>query len=142
MTIGGNDFVMIVPESIPVAEVILRVCRRHWPDAVFQSAGSDGYRSLKDSRIWWEGVSSREFFVFESQELAESWDDSGPTVENCNQLLHFLMRKYGDEPGGVFELTVVYDLMNEWMKTFLRELEDALLDVTSRSPGEEELVAA
>ena len=52
------------------------------------------------------------------------------------------MRKYGDEPGGVFELTVVYDLMNEWMKTFLRELEDALLDVTSRSPGEEELVAA
>ena len=61
MTVGRNDCVLEAPTGAPVGDVILRVCRHHWPEGVFQDANSDDLHPLSELWVWWEGVKSREF---------------------------------------------------------------------------------
>jgi len=133
MTVGRSDAVLRAPTGVPIGDVILRVCHRHWPNGVFQDADSDDCHALSDPWVWWIGVTSREFFVFKSAQLAQTWDETGPVPENYNDFLHFLVRRYRDEPGSEFEFTIVYDELNDWMRGFLDELQEGLFEALKRA---------
>ena len=46
MMIGGSDHHLIAPASANLTDVILRVCRAHWPQPVVQGGEEEGFRPL------------------------------------------------------------------------------------------------
>jgi hypothetical protein len=129
MMIGGRDYALSVPAGVPAGEVFLRLCRTRWPDGVFQDADSDVLHPLSDPLVFSSGANGHEFFVFKTRRLAETWEETGPTSENVNHFLHFLA---GPSRDGPYEVTVVYDEMNEWMTDFFRELQAAIHEAANR----------
>lgn len=90
--IGRIDVVLSVPPCAPVGEIVVDVCRRYWPQAVFQDVDDEQTHSLDRSEAWDHAAASTEFFIFRNPAAAESWERLGAVLENSNTMLHFLIR--------------------------------------------------
>jgi hypothetical protein len=111
MIVGGEDIVLLAPPDVPVADVILRQLRRHWPDAYFQDADREDYGPIDSPVVLIQGGRSREFFVFSNRTAAEAWHRDGATAENANSMLHFLIGPLGPR-GMPRQVTMVCDDSN------------------------------
>lgn len=90
--IGRTDILLSAPPGAPVGEIVVDVCRRFWPKAVFQNVDDEQTHPLDGSEAWEHAASSNEFFVFRDAAAAESWERLGAVIENANTMLHFLIR--------------------------------------------------
>src|SRR5262245_20821461 len=111
MSIGGVGVVLLAPAGERLGEIILTAFRRHWAQdpCFFQDAGDQGQiRPFEDPWVWKVETTSREFFVFPNEEAAKSWAE-GPTRENINQMLHFLIGDGKPENRGDVEVCLVCD---------------------------------
>jgi len=91
--IGGDDELFLAPAGECIADVILRMCRLHWRGSpcIFEDAGSDRTYSLSDPWVWTVGTTSRDFFVYRSQEDADLWEKEGAVPINVNTMFHFVI---------------------------------------------------
>ncbi|HJT32868.1 MAG TPA: hypothetical protein VJ783_12580 [Pirellulales bacterium] len=108
--IGRTDVVLSAPECAPVGEIVVDVCRRYWPQAIFQNVDDEQTHPLDGGEAWEHAASSNEFFVFRDSAAAESWERLGAVPENANTLLHFLIRDR-DGLSADRELTCVCDAL-------------------------------
>ena len=128
MEIGGTDQVFNCPASDDTTDIVLRVCKRRWPNAAFHDAEETEVLSLSDGRVWWQFNTSTEFFVYQNSHIAEIWDEEGPSPLTWNLMLHFLVSAKRDEEGAYKQVTVVIDELTPDMRTFLEELQKSVMD--------------
>lgn len=140
MSIGRIDSILFSSTTVCVCDVVLETCRRFWPLAVFQDVASLDIRSLTDPWLWLEGTASREFFVYQDANAAESWDQLGAVPQNSNTMIHVLIR---DRPVGhemIREVTVVCDKLTDEMSDLVLGIKFAL-EYTLLDAGEERIAA-
>lgn len=92
--IGRTDVVLSAPPCASVGEIVVDVCRRYWPKAVFQDVDEEQTHPLDGNAAWVHAASGNEFFVFRDAAAAESWERLGAVTENANTMLHFLIRDH------------------------------------------------
>lgn len=90
--IGRTDVVLSAPPCDSVGEILVAVCRRYWPKAVFQDVDEEQTHPLDGNAAWVHAASGNEFFVFRDAAAAESWERLDAVTENANTMLHFLIR--------------------------------------------------
>jgi hypothetical protein len=131
MTIRGVDVVLRVERPVPVADMILRVTRRHWPGCVFQDADQAQTFDNNDPSLWLYGTASREFFIYRDREAAKAWRQFGGTPENQNTMLHFLIG--GDSTGEPprRDVTVVVGELSGEMVSLVDDLKYAVGSISS-----------
>ena len=81
MEIGGQDL-FFKYTSPPTAERILALCKRHWPNAIWQDIDSD----LQSSEVCSD---SREFFIYEDANAAKEWDN--PKDTEVQDTIYFIL---------------------------------------------------
>lgn len=128
MSIGGTDVVLRAPRHQPLGDVILRTCRRHWPDCVFQDAGEEQIHSLQESIVWNRGVASKEFFVYRDRAAAEKWNVEGASPANAETMLYFIIDDAGNDTK-FLEVTAVCDNLSPMMKQVVRDLGGSFQDL-------------
>jgi hypothetical protein len=129
MSIGGIDEILIAPARESAGDIILRACQRLWPGEVcyFQEGDDENHvYPFTDPWVWIRGTASEEFFVYPNQEAFRAWAD-GPTPQNVNLMLHFILGEVAPPTGETREVAVVYDRTTKEIKAFLRDLQDGFL---------------
>jgi hypothetical protein len=102
----GYDIILNAPGDVPVGEVVLKSCQRHWPRCVFLDDREDAVRTLDDPRVWRIGTASDEFFVYEDSDAADSWQRQGLTTDNAGQRLYVIVSPH-DTSARTVEVTLV-----------------------------------
>lgn len=135
MTIGGVDYLGLRAASLQIAfEGILSVCRRRWLNGVFLDGDEDQSLPLNAPELSLHPA-SREFFVFDSVETEENWDELGPCEANWNLMLHFLCDEQTGPEGAYTRVTVVLDEVTSDIQKLFDELQ-ANFDMSERSHRE------
>jgi hypothetical protein len=121
MSIGGVDTVLKIPARVRAAEVILRVCLRHWPEGVLEDDSDGSTYPLAEAASRLPSRKEQEFFVYRDAEAAKDWESEGAASSNSNAMLHFLISRPAKETA-LREVTVVCDRLDEAMQQVLSEL--------------------
>ena len=110
MSIGGVDVLLLAPAAQSLGDIILRVCRWHWPEGrcIFQEVEEIPWYPLDNGRVWQVGVRSRDFFVYKDEEAVAAWAD-GPTRSNVNTMLHFIIGDPLPDRPQIVEVALVCD---------------------------------
>jgi len=124
--IGRTDIVLQSPPNFSVTDLILRVCRDHWKQCVFQNAESSEIHSLGEPWIWSFGVHSKEFFIYRDSEIAAEWADKGTHSEQ-NSMLHFLVQAKCENGPSHSEVTLVCDGVDGDVESIIESLESGFL---------------
>ena len=119
--IGRSDFELVAPPLPDLSEWITLVCRRRWPQGVFLDANETELIPLASPRLS-RRPPSHEFFVYDSRQTAENWEELGPCAENWNLMLHFLWDL--DASGTTAPVTVVIDELTPDIQTLFDDLQD------------------
>jgi hypothetical protein len=113
-----------------------------WPEAVFQDADATTTRSAATILGAAVDFKSNEFFLFEDQAQADSWNQDGRTDANANRMLHFLVAENVPRPGSI-QVTMVIDSLTSAMAGLYGALHTALAEkLSGRVNFEKELRAA
>jgi hypothetical protein len=134
MSIGGVDTVLKSPGSLPVTEVVLRLCRLRWPNFVFQDEGETQTRTLDDPALWLNLTASQEFFVFRDRAAADRWDEAGFDPTDPNSMLYFLVGELDDSKPPSREVTLVCGELTNEIREFIAQFEQALEFFASAPP--------
>ena len=126
MNIGGIDVVLRVKPDVPVADIILRVTRRLWPECVFQDADQSQILDNYDPTVWLYGTASREFFIYRDRDAASAWGQDGGTPENQHTMIHFLIGGGSTPTNPLREVTVVVGELSGQMASFISDLKQAV----------------
>jgi hypothetical protein len=126
--IGGTDTVFWVRDDVPVADIILRAVRRHWPDYAFQDADDTqpAARPLDGKLPQPKGT---EFFVYRDVRSAKLWDRYGAAPSNRNTMLYCIVDHRSQPEAHLGSLTIVCDEPTGEVKTILDEIETAFRDI-------------
>lgn len=131
--IGGTDVILEVKPGVSAADVIIRVVRRHWPHCLYQNADDEGAPlPVPDATT---PPVEPEFFLYQNQDAARSWDEFGATPENQNSMLYVLLPKATDENSGSAEVTVVCGELVGPMAALMTEIEAELSRGAKPTPG-------
>jgi hypothetical protein len=125
MTIGGTDVILAAPRATFDTRRILEVVQQEWPTAVFEDAESDRTSPVRDLVAAPDVPDSREFFLYQDEASARSWDEEGLTSANANTMIHVLIRDIPTSSDDV-ELTFVVDHLEGKMATLIRRLRETL----------------
>ncbi len=132
MPLGGLDAILIAPTGECVGDLILRVCRRFWPDesSCFQDALDEvNVFRLDDPWVWLKGTSSKEFFVYRDEEAVSAWED-GPTCNNANTMFHFIIGDPLPSDPRFVEVAFAFDKHTPEVGRFIRDLTSCFLSTT------------
>jgi hypothetical protein len=121
MSIGGVDKILTIPDHVRAADVILKVCQKHWPEGVLEDDSNGAIYSLTEAALGLMSRPEHEFFVYSDADAAKDWENEGATTKNANTMLHVLI-KSPDKPTGLREVTVVFDELDEPMHELLSDL--------------------
>ena len=94
----GDGHIVAAAGGDPLSDVIIRRMGWTWPEGVYQDGDSADLYDLFDPWVMEFGPRSREFFVYQDRESAESWNEHGAIPENANKMLHFLIGAELPEP--------------------------------------------
>jgi hypothetical protein len=133
MSVGGIDIVLLAPANECLTDMILRACRRHWPNekSYFQDANDENHvYSLDNSWVWKVGTTSKEFFVYRNEAAVKSWEE-GPTPANTNTMFHFIIGDANPSEPGEVEVCLVCDKLTRDVKRFIDDLTDTFLAAVS-----------
>jgi hypothetical protein len=120
--IGGTDVVLKARADFPVADLILRTVRRHWPDFVIQDADDASRSFTPRNGVWLPKPTGQEFFVYRDETSARSWDEFGAMPENANTMLHVLVGHEADATDPFLEVTIVCDADTGEVASMLEEI--------------------
>src|SRR5439155_7875743 len=107
-SIGGIDLTLETPRPGFDPRLILDLVLDHWPRAVFQDGEGSTGRPLGEVLEGTSELTTNEFFVYQDEASAQSWEQDGRTPENGNRMIHFLVR---DSPSHAdsLQVTMVID---------------------------------
>ena len=88
--IGGCDIQISTHAETDGLDVALRLCRRLWPNAVFEDV-STGSRHRDLTQLALDQV--EEILVYRDHAAALRWDDCGAIPELNGTLIHLILRK-------------------------------------------------
>ena len=134
MSIGGIDLIRRAPIGAPVADLILRACRRRWPLGAFQDVEAEEPYSLQAREHWFQETASQEFFIFRDNAAAGSWTREGAVPANANTMLHFLLNDVDEGRRPYCEVTVVCDEVSAEIQALLDELDTSFQDALFHVP--------
>jgi len=126
MPLGGIDFVLTAPARECLGDVILRACRRHWrfERCFFQDANDEeNVYPIDDAWVWNIGVASREFFVYKNEKAVTAWAD-GPTRDNVNTMIHFIIGEPLPADPQIVEVAMVCDKRTPEMDRLVTDLRE------------------
>lgn len=86
--------------------VLLHVVQIHWPEAVFQDAAEVTTIPLERVISATSALHTTEFFVYQDEGSARSWEEEGLTSSNGNRMLHFLIHQEANSTG-LLQITLV-----------------------------------
>jgi hypothetical protein len=139
MSTGGQDTLMKAPADLPVADVVLRVCGRHWPTCLFQDEGEELYHALNDPDLWLSLTDSAEFFVYRDAAAARKWDEDGFDASDPNSMLYFIVSRSNQAGGRPREVTLVCGELDAEMRGLIAELKNGF-EYSAANPGFKEAV--
>jgi hypothetical protein len=134
MSLGGIDLILRAPRGVPIADVVLRTCRRRWPNCVFQGEDEGGVHSVADPILWLDLTDSREFFVYRDRHAAERWDIQGYTPEDPNSMLYFIVADDEGSTARIRETTLVCGELTGEIRELVGELEEEFQFLASAPP--------
>jgi hypothetical protein len=134
MSIGGEDTVLKAPIDLPVADLVLRVCSRHWPSCLFQDEGEVSYHALTDHALWLSLTDSAEFFVYRDAAAARKWDEDGFDASDPNSMLYFIVSRSDRADSRTREVTLVCGELDAEMRGLIAELKNGF-EYSAANPG-------
>jgi hypothetical protein len=126
--IGGTDVVLKARADFPVADLVLRTVRRHWPDFVIQDADDATRPFTPRNGVWLPKPTGREFFLYRDETAARNWDEFGATSDNGNSMLHVLVGRCPDAAGVLRSVTIVCDRVADDVAAIIEEIRGGLND--------------
>jgi hypothetical protein len=129
--IGGTDIVLWVQKHAPVADIIFRTVRRHWPEMVFQNADDESVPCLPVRRRL-PRPSGPEYFIYKDGASAQSWGENGAVPENANTMLYVIEGKRRHPDGRRRSLTLVCSELIGEMRDMIENIEAAFRDFDER----------
>jgi hypothetical protein len=130
MSIGGTDIVLLAPADVPIADLVLRICRRFWPNCVFQEANSAAVHKLDEVMLWLRLTGCNEFFIYHDSDAADTWTTHGSTSINLNNMLHFIL---SEQPrANLVEVTLVCDVLTDELRMLIDSLKSGFQDLLIR----------
>jgi hypothetical protein len=128
--IGGTDVVLWTRDAVPISDIIFRIVRRHWPEAVFENLEDEE----GTSRPVGPGLpqpSDPEYFIFRNTAAARSWDEHGAVPENHNTMLYVIEGTRRSPDRQRHSLTMVCGELNGEMAAIVGEIEAGIQDFES-----------
>jgi hypothetical protein len=125
--IGGTDVVLWVRDDVPIADVVFRTVRRHWPDMVYQNPDDESVPFLRPGPSL-PKPAGPEYFIYKDAAAARSWDEHGAVPENHNTMLYVIEGKRRHPDGRRRSLTLVCGELVGDMKAIIEEIEAGLRD--------------
>ncbi|HEV3164273.1 MAG TPA: hypothetical protein VGZ22_09605 [Isosphaeraceae bacterium] len=129
MMIGGIDLEFLVRGEVPVADIILRTVRRHWPEYIFENADDPEPAPLYP-RWPLPNPTGTEFFIYRDPRAAKSWARYGATKKNAGLMIHVLLGEQQNPPGEFHSMTIVVGDLSGEIKDIIDEVEIAFRDAT------------
>ena len=121
MNLTGFDLILETSADGFDPRSILEVVQDQWPDAVLQDADETAARPLPQVLANGTALQSTEFFLFEDQTQADSWNAHGRTDANANRMVHFIIAHDVPLPGNV-QVTMVIDAFTAEMARLFSNL--------------------
>ncbi len=115
-SLSGIDVVLEAPRRSFEPRVLLYVLHQHWPEGVFQEGDDERTRPLKSVMEAGRPLRLSEFFVYNNNVSAESWNREGLTRENVNGMVHFVIRDDATRPDNLQVTMVVGAMTHEMLR--------------------------
>jgi hypothetical protein len=125
--IGGTDIVLPARGGLAAMGASLREIQRMWPEAVVEDALS-GRRVRSYEPL--PGVPPQEAFVYQTEAIAQAWDEQGAAPSLENTMIHLLR--------GKDTLTIVVDRAEVApMPALVQAIRAALSEDTTGEPADQ-----
>ena len=138
--IGGSDKVLWVDEDAPVADLVLRVVRQHWPNFVFQDADAD--QPLDAASPLLTPPTGHEFFLYRTAATAQEWLEFGATDNNKNTLIHVILGNRRKPELRLRSVTLVGDDWTGEMALILSDIQAAFDNTTTKHSANDHVFPA
>src|SRR4051794_31450498 len=129
-SVSGIDLTLETPRAGFERRLIPDLVLDRWPLAAFQGAEEETSRPLGELMADASEMTADEFFVYQDDDSARSWNQDGWTPENGERMIHFLI---ADSPSDAdsLQITMVIGRFTPEMADLYSALDRAL----RRPPG-------
>ena len=112
--IGGEDLILPGKPRPDDGDFMLRYLSYAWPDAIVEDAASPNCMPIRCLLPMLRAPAPREFFVYRNEASFGSWQQTGATNDNGDEMIHVLI--------GSDEITCVVDRQDSWSGRLVLQL--------------------